>query len=275
MTNNSLIRFAVAIAATFALCSANAANPIKELDPCTKAKRQLEDAIEKERAELRSTLSKTENIHVDRAKAEELWNTAAAEKAVVRIRDGYKEAALTETQIAKMAAKEVSDYKSRLAPKEYEEQLTIILRQAAKPDIATAEEQFLADANAERAALNAACGNGEIEKATRIAGAFLQKRWDSMRTEQTPWNKVIKFTTDISMRDFERYGLLGGPNSDARKVVATVQREVGKVMDNNLKLSPQQTRVSDVTFRTPLGGRNAALPKAARDVKKFLRKPFG
>jgi len=280
MTNNPLFRFVVTISVALTFCSANAAlNPVKEADPCTRAKQQLEAAIQKNVAALRSTLSK--GVQIDRAKAEELWNTAAAEKAVIRIRDGYKKAAdLTDNQIARMAAKEVADYKNSLSPKEYDKQLAVISRRAARPDIATAEEQYLVDANAARAALAKACGNGEIQKALRIAGAFLQKRWDSMGTEANPWDKVIKFATDISMRDYRRYGLLGGKNSDARKVLAKVQREIEKVMDKNLGLAQMRRemgkyKIADVTWDTPLGGRNAAVPKAKRDIQNFLRKPFG
>ena len=264
----------------FTLWSANAAlDPVKNLDPCTKAKRQLDAAIQMHLAALRSALS--EGIQMDRLKAEELWNGAAAEKAVVRIRDGYKGAAsLSEEQISKMAAKDVSDYKASLAPKEVQRQLAVISRQASRPDIATAEQQVLVDAKDARAALDTACGKGDIQTALRIAGDFVQKRWDSMSTEQEPWDKVIKFATDISMRDFYRYGLLGGKNSDARKLFVKVQREVDKVMDKRLGLAPlrkqfAKVKIAGVTWEYPLGRKNALFPKAASDTKKKLRKWTG
>jgi len=78
-----------------------------------------------------------------------------------------------------------------------------------------------------------------------------------MKTESTVLNKKIKFFTDISMRDMERYGLLGGPNSDARKIGKKVEHAVAKEFDKKLG-------IRDVSVRTPFGGKNSAVNKAKR-----------
>ena len=247
-----------------AASKASAVDPLKALDPCTKAKKQLEAAISNQVAAFKRERVRPRNLPISEQDAQELWNTLALEKAVNEIHTRYRGVkGLTEDQMAEMAAREVAGYKAKLGAPEYRKELSILQKQATQASMSDAERQYAVEAKAQRNALRTACGNGEIEKALRIAGAFAQKRWNSMRTENTPWDKAIKFATDISVRDMERYGLLGGPNSDARKV--------GKRIEKGVAAQFAKAGISGVSLRTPGGGPNSEVNTLRKKAKHVAR----
>jgi len=163
----------MALCVPFASRIALGVDVLKPLDPCTKAKKQLEAAISGQMASLKQERKEPRKSAITEQQAEQLWGTLAADEALEEIHARYQGIqSLTEDQMAQMAAQEIKNYKAKLGPAAYKQQLAVLQKQATEATISDAERQYLASANAQRQALNTACGRGENPKGTTNCGGF-------------------------------------------------------------------------------------------------------
>lgn len=134
-------------------------------------------------------------------------------------------------------------------------------RELAKEELLRATAESASKFEDARGKLNASCKSDVGNQALRLSLApvgWVKGNIDGAKREKNIVAGVVRAATGISARDIAKYGVLGGPNSELRKLANTIAGgENGEVRKTLRFLDPGNTKGlfggSNSVFRKPFG----------------------
>lgn len=255
-----------------------AGNLLNEVDPCVKEEKQFKSEENRILSVFSTEKKRLENLPIPKDKYKKIWNQIAYQSARKQVVERYSGITFTEEQLGQMGQKEVAHYIKTVGENEVQQEMLTIFDEHKKQSLNDLEKEKIltkAELSSKRKELGDACGTGEGERILRVVISGIDNRIKSMDSEKTFDAKVLKFSTGISLADINKYGLLGGPNSEARKVtkgienivsanIEAAKREKGDI--NKAIRGTTGISVKDIKKHGILGGKNSE----ARKIFKAL-----
>jgi hypothetical protein len=242
--------------------SALAGGAFDFLDPCIKARSEFSD----QRAAVRARVAHAE-ASISTMTASPEFKDAWKKQKKVDIRPYFDKEIAPALQKLGVADINVAfnvwydDMLASVAPKELEELIDRNYRELAKQEIAAIRSKNDAEFDQAKSELDSSCKSDVGNQVLRVTLAplgWIDGNFRAAKDEHNVVTQVFHAVTGISAKDIAHYGLLGGENSELRKLAnAVVGGPNGEVRRTLEFLDPGNT--SGI-----LGGPNS-----------FFRKPFG
>jgi hypothetical protein len=239
-----------------------AAGAFDFLDPCIKARNEFFD----QRQQVREKYAAA-NVSVDgmtyTPEFKNAWIKAKREQArpifdkeVAPVLARYK---VTEMDAAFNAW--FDDMLGSIAPADLDSIINITFRQLAKEEIAQYQAKTESDYDKAKGELDSSCKKDVGSQVLRVATApigWIGGNFEAAKDEHNLVTQVFKAVTGISPKDIAKYGILGGENSELRKLAnAIAGGEQGEFRKALRFMDPSNEKGI-------FGGHNS-----------FFRKPFG
>jgi hypothetical protein len=215
-----------------------AAGTFDFLDPCIKARSEFSD----QRQQMQARAANFENsIPTMVADADFRAAWMKAKRAQARpIFDGEVAPTLLKLGVADMDKAFdawFTEIMSSLPPDELDDLINKSYRQVAKEELAAVKSETEADFEKSKGELDSSCKKDVGSQVLRVALApvgWISGNFESSKSEKNVVTQVFKAVTGISPKDIAQQGILGGDNSEARKLANAVaggpNSEVRKTM---------------------------------------------
>lgn len=263
----------ICIFTTMAWYSSYADSVLDGIDPCVKEENQFKSEENRIRGAFDSERKRLEEMPIPKNEYKKIWDQVAYQSARKQIIERYSGISFTEEQLGQMGQKEVDNYIKTVGEDGVQKEMLTIFEEHKKQSLVELDnERALSEVelSKQRDELKDACGNGEGERILRVIISGIDQRIKSMDSESSIDAKALKFTTGISLADINKYGLLGGPNSEARKVaqgienivaanIEAAKREKGDI--NKAIRATTGISVEDIKKHGILGGENSEARK--------------
>lgn len=207
----------------------NAESPLDDLGPCVKEEKDFKEQQNKLLAAYDASILEIQKMPMPQEEYKKIWNKVAYESAKEQVIESYSGVTFYGEQLGKMGQNQVDLYIKTVGDDAVQKEMLIYFQEHKKQaleDLAKERSDTVAELDVQKKALDDACGSGEGEKILRIAITRVANRISSMDPESTFDAKAFKFSTGISLADIKKYGLVGGLNSEARKVVKGIENIV-------------------------------------------------
>jgi hypothetical protein len=264
------------------------AEPLKDRSATSQ---QLEAAVIEKTAALDESEASIKNLVFNLADMEGAWKQAEIAELSPKIVAQYPKANLSPEQVAAMASDQVDALRKQLPEAEFVAYLQEIFNASKAQklaEIADARNALQKEADTFRKEIAQNNGGTDTGSSDGIANWVAQR----VASENTLDRKVVKLFTDISITDIKKDGILGGPNSEARKAAMGLNNAVEKttgisiqdIFDHGILGGPNSdarkiaevvndkihdatgVSVSDIIKNGPLGGPNSDARKVVEGV---------
>lgn len=258
--------------------SVSASSLLDGADPCVDAEKQFKSEQMRMLNAFESEKKRLDEMPIPQENYRKIWNQVAYQSAKKQIIERYSSITFTEEQLEQMSQKEVHNYIKTIGEDGVNTEMDTIFKEHKNQSLSDLENDKVMseiELKKQKKELDDSCGTGEVERVFRIVISGIDSRIKSMGSEKNFDAKVFKFTTGISLADIDQYGLLGGPNSEARKVakgienivvanIEAAKRERGDI--NQAIRATTGVSVGDIKKHGILGGPNSE----ARKIFKAL-----
>ncbi len=246
MKTKFLLAYALALA-TLGVSPAFAAGAFDFLDPCIKARSEFSDQRQQVRAKYSSIEGSITTMVADanfrqawmKAKREQARPIFDAEVAPVLAKYGV-------TDMAKAYDAWFTDMIGSIAPADLDALINTTYRMMAKEEVAAYRSKTEAEFDKAKSELGSSCRQDVGSQVLRVALApigWIGGNFEAAKNEHNLVTQVFKAVSGISPKDIAKNGILGGENSDLRKLVnAAAGGENSEIRKGARFLDPTNTK---------------------------------
>lgn len=211
---------------TLGATPAFAAGAFDFLDPCIKARNEFSDQRQQIREKYAAVNASVGSMTYT-PEFKVAWIKAKREQARP-IFDMEVAPALARYKVTDMDAAFdawFNDMLGSIAPDDLDSIINITFRQLAKEEVAQSQDKTGADIDKAKNDLDSACKKDVGSQILRVAMApisWIGGNFEAAKDEHNLVTQVFKAVTGISPKDITKYGILGGENSELRKLANAI-----------------------------------------------------